>query len=1122
VERDGEPFYRIRDFHVMPPFFMSVVSGSNHWMFVSSTGGLTCGRRNPDNALFPYTTDDKIHDAWATTGPTTCLLVDDGNRIRLWKPFCREAAVYGLERNLYKNLEGNKLVFEEVNRDLGMTFSYSWSTGECLGFIRQARLTNHGDADLRVTLLDGLRNLLPYGVNRALQANMSTLVDAYKQAETVPGMPAAIFTLSSILTDRAEPSEALKATVAWSIGLDQPRVLLSEGQLPAFCQGLPVQAESFRKGQRGAFFVLDELELAAGSQRSWHIVADIEQGPAALPDLLETVGNGMSAATIEDDIDAGTRRLRKLVGSADGFQAGSDRLATGRHFSNTLFNIMRGGVFDQGYGLPVDDLLQFVEAWNAPLREDLARSLAAVEGTVMLDSALGLARGSGSLELERLVLEYLPLTFSRRHGDPSRPWNQFSIAVRNPDGSRCLNYEGNWRDIFQNWEALAISYPGYLTSFVAKFVNASTVDGYNPYRISREGFDWEVLDPDDPWSNIGYWGDHQVGYLQRLLDLSHRYHPGRLADLMVRPVFAYADVPYRLKGYQAQVAHPRNTVAYDHHRAEAIDLRVERIGADGQLVTLPDGEILHVNLLEKLLVPALAKIGNLVPGGGIWMNTQRPEWNDANNALVGYGLSMVTLCYLRRFLLSLGELLAGSEAQEYPVTVELGRYFQGLRGVLHEQRALLEGPVSEAQRKAFMDAAGALSEEWRSSIYSGFSGQLTAVGKDELLEFMDQVRAYLDHSIALNRREDGLYHAYNLLRFGSEGFGVESLDVMLEGQVAVLSSGYLDAEQSVALLERLRASELYRPDQNSYMLYPDRELPRFLAKNVIPAETVAGDDWIERELASGRTDYLERDCKGRVHFNGCFRNSEELRKALAADASVEETDAERLLEVFEEVFQHRRFTGRSGSMYKYEGLGCIYWHMVSKLALAVAEISQDAARDGADGATMARLAERYADIREGLGVHKSPADYGAFPTDAYSHTPGFVGVQQPGLTGQVKEDLLARFCELGVVVEAGEVSFIPVLLGQAEFLQEDTIWRYRLNGEECTETLQAGSLAFCLCGVPVIYRLAEAAGISVIDQGDDEHRLQGSGLGPRWSASLFGRDGAIRKIFVDVPGKALS
>ncbi|MCK7481714.1 MAG: hypothetical protein M0C28_34500 [Candidatus Moduliflexus flocculans] len=53
--------------------------------------------------------------------------------------------------------------------------------------------------------------------------------------------------------------------------------------------------------------------------------------------------------------------------------------------------------------------------------------------------------------------------------------------------------------------------------------------------------------------------------------------------------------------------------------------------------------MLHANLAEKLLTLLLAKLVNFVPEGGIWMNTQRPEWNDANNALVGKGLSVVTL-----------------------------------------------------------------------------------------------------------------------------------------------------------------------------------------------------------------------------------------------------------------------------------------------------------------------------------------------------------------------------------------------------------------------------------------------------------------------------------------------
>ena len=60
------------------------------------------------------------------------------------------------------------------------------------------------------------------------------LVEAYRQAEVDTATGAGLFTLSSIPTDRAEPSEALKATVAWHTGLDEPRVLLSTDQLDGF------------------------------------------------------------------------------------------------------------------------------------------------------------------------------------------------------------------------------------------------------------------------------------------------------------------------------------------------------------------------------------------------------------------------------------------------------------------------------------------------------------------------------------------------------------------------------------------------------------------------------------------------------------------------------------------------------------------------------------------------------------------------------------------------------------------------------------------------------------------------------------------------------------------------
>ena len=116
-------------------------------------------------------------------------------------------------------------------------------------------------------------------------------------------------------------------------------------------------------------------------------------------------------------------------------------------------------------------------------------------------------------------------------------------------------------------------------------------------------------------------------------------------------------MPYKIKGFDELLADPYDTILFDFELDEIVSRRVSEVGADGRLVWVGES-VYQVNLLEKLLVTVLSKLTNFVPGGGIWMNTQRPEWNDANNALVGTGISVVTLCYLHRFLVVLDQLLA--------------------------------------------------------------------------------------------------------------------------------------------------------------------------------------------------------------------------------------------------------------------------------------------------------------------------------------------------------------------------------------------------------------------------------------------------------------------------------
>jgi hypothetical protein len=200
----------------------------------------------------------------------------------------------------------------------------------------------------------------------------------------------------------------------------------------------------------------------------------------------------------------------ELLARADGFQTSGDPMAAAHHRANVLFNIMRGGVFVDGTQLDRDDLLAFARQRNQRLGARAGRLLRAA-GSAGARSGAGGGACRRHAQAERLVLEYLPLTFSRRHGDPSRPWNRFSIRVRDAEGRRVVNYQGNWRDIFQNWEALVPSEPAYVGSMITAFLGAMSVDGYNPYRIGRDGIDWEVVDeprPLEPYRLLGRPPDH--------------------------------------------------------------------------------------------------------------------------------------------------------------------------------------------------------------------------------------------------------------------------------------------------------------------------------------------------------------------------------------------------------------------------------------------------------------------------------------------------------------------------------------------------------------------------------------------------------------------------------------
>ena len=1128
VEFDGEVYYCISGYDAMPPFLMTLAGDTDIWAFITSGGGITAGRVNPDRSLFPYETADRLHDAHHHSGPLTLFRIAGSSPEDIWEPFGKDLRnKYSTERRLYKNVSGTRIVFEETNNTLGLRFRYRWSGADSLGLVRSASLTNLNDEALELSLFDGFRNVLPFGAPLALYQQSSCLIDAYKRSEIDEGTGLGIFSLTSKIVDRPVAAEVLRANTVWHHGLPNPQVYLAAEAVEGFRSGKPVPRKDRLNGERGNYFVSATVRLASRQTQQWYVAADAGQSIPDIESLRLRLQDKDTDPGIEAVLDGANKNLRRIVGSSDGLQTTKDTAATAHHFANVMFNAMRGGVFDHNYWLSGRGFARFVEMRNSEAVPACGELIADLPEPVPLKLLLQNVREVGNPDLERLCYEYPPLYFGRRHGDPSRPWNRFSIRVKQADGLRALHYEGNWRDIFQNWEALGTSFPQFLPGMIAKFVNASTVDGFNPFRITEEGVDWEVTDPRDPWSFIGYWGDHQIVYLLKLLERLPHFTPGALEEFLGKEIFSYANVPYNLKSYSHLLENPFSTIEYRWDVAAKIEEQSRTLGTDARLLLTPSGDVYHVNLLEKLLVPALSKLSNFVPEGGIWMNTQRPEWNDANNALAGNGLSMVTLYHLRKYLSFLEDLLKKNRDPGYSVSSEVAEWLREIHQCLEENQALLSIGFTDSTRKKVVDGLGLAFERYRFSVYhDGFSGR-EPLHAGEVESLCELAGRYLSHSIDAGRREDGLFHSYNLLIRTPNALSVRSMHEMLEGQVAALASGTVSAEQTLEVISALFRSKLYRSDQKSFLLYPETELPGFLEQNRIPEDKLLAVPVLTRLLEIGDRSIVEQDVSGAFRFSGDISEKSDVLAALNTASAfhnleISEQDRSLVSELFEDTFDHESFTGRSGTMYAYEGLGCIYWHMVSKLILAVQEVILDP-KSNASNRIRDSLIQAYYQLRSGLCFEKTVDEYGAFPTDPYSHTPGHGGAQQPGMTGQVKEGILLRMGELGIQVREGSVHFSPVLLRPHEFLDSpETLTYFDVGGKEQELSIPKGSLAFTFCQVPVLYKpVSNEAWIRVTFADGEVHDQPGSVLSSRLSETLFSRSGEIARIDVRVPKRVL-
>ena len=713
--------------------------------------------------------------------------------------------------------------------------------------MRRATLVNRSGEPVALELLDGIQNLLPHGIERRFQLEFSTLADGYKSAELEPDTGLALFRLSAIPVDKAEPSEALRATTVWSHGAGARRAGCSP----------PCSSTGFRRGHA----VEQETERARAAGRLLPATRRSSCGPVSgrlVHRGRRRPGRGRASSTllkllrerprlrrrVEEDVERGHAQPGADRGQRR--RAAGDRGRAQRPAALLQHALQRDARRRSRSRLPDLALGSRRPTSSRPTETSRAgrrRSCAPCPRRCRTASCWRASRRAGDPDLERLVIGVPAAHLQPPPRRPQPPLERLLDRGQGRAGREDPQLRGQLARHLPELGGAGALVPRLRREHdlqVPRRLDGRRLQPLPGRRATAST--GRSLDPHDPWSPhrlLGRPPGHLPAEAARGSPTATTRARSRTCwtarlHLRQRPLPHQA-----LRGSCSRIPHA--TIDFDCTRSSERDRRrVAELGADGE-ARLRRARAGSARQLDREAPGrrARASSSNFVPEAGIWMNTQRPEWNDANNALVGYGVSMVTLCYLRRY----PGLLPGAVRRAPARRASRSRprwpsCSRGVAGALERHAApagradLRRGPQARPGRPR----PGRQRLPRRASTRRLLGRARRRCRRPSSIAFCDVALRHLDHSIRANRREDGLYHAYNLMKVvGRTGSRSGACTRCSRARWRCSSSGALSARRGGRRSwTRCAPAALYRADQSSYILYPDRRLPRFLEKNNIP------------------------------------------------------------------------------------------------------------------------------------------------------------------------------------------------------------------------------------------------------------------------------------------------
>ena len=803
---DEKNRYVIENYQTRPPFssFLPGIAGPMGvpvWCYYNNRGQGVCsfGTNDKDHAVMEFSPAHTAYREVSRTG---------------FRTFCKADGAYRelFTENCAMHIGMSELEITCRDGDLEASAVYFGVPGErTAALARMLTVRNAGPKPVDLELLDGMPELVPYGVDQDALKNMANLAQAWMRVEDADA-GRACFRVRASMADTAQVTavEGCNFCLAW----DETGNVLRPIVQPELVFGADT---SLARAEGFADTPLEALCAAPQVTENRFPCCFLPKRAVLAP--------------------GGAVQIFSLYGQAED----KGRVAT------LAGRIPGGGWFEakrRETGSLADGLCCAIETHTAdPVFDAYCKQ-------TYLDNVL---RGGAPVFFEDGGKKTPFYLYSRKHGDPEREYNYFSLG-----GEYYAQGNGNFRDVNQNRRCDVLFAPEVGAENIHTFFDLIQPDGYNPLVIQagtytlpedklegvlerlprgrREqgrallskpftpgalamaledwGLDVEQLtaaivcaagsEPNADFKE-GYWCDHWT-YNLDLIESFLSVYPERQEELL------FGECRYRWYEPRALV-NPRpkryRVTSNGLRQYHALDEEA-KAGKTRKWVCTADGAEARSTLMEKLLLLCAIKTATLDAAGmGVEMEGGKPGWYDALNGLPGLlGSSMAESCELARLLCFTRKSL---ERRDGAVELygEIGSLLTAVDGILRGKTDLF----------VRWDELNRVKEDYRARTVNGFDGARVELGCAQAAAMLEEMeRTVLDGVRRAAELCGGICPTYFTFEAGGvveTGGGPmptaltpHPLPLFLEGPTRWLKLDAPVAEKK-ALTEKIRQSGLY-------------------------------------------------------------------------------------------------------------------------------------------------------------------------------------------------------------------------------------------------------------------------------------------------------------------------